>query len=241
MIKALCLTASFMAIATLSAQVKIGATAGGNFNKPVYAMPGDSISSPGDISSFGGHGGLYTYVNLDAKKLTYGVQSELLISTRSHGTSSSDSTSVHPDLSYSRESFAWQQMLYLDLPVHFRYNLVMQKGRFGDANMFSILAGPQVSFAVGRAYEVEHTYSTILHDQATITRETSNQATFKYRPLEVGLSTGIQMELQVGFRAGFRYYRSFMNLADHDDLKIFNQMMMLYVGYNFATIKKRRR
>ena len=132
-------------------------------------------------------------------------------------------------------------MIYLDLPVHFRYNYVMQRGRFGDANMVSLIAGPQVSFAVGRAYEVEHTNSIILHDQATVLREKSNEATFKYKPLEVGISAGVQMELQVGFRAGFRFYRSFMNLADHDDLKIFNQMMMLYVGYNFATIKKRRR
>lgn len=232
---------STIAISTAFAQVKIGFTAGANFNKPSYSMSGDSLYKANEISSFGGHGGLYSYVNLAGKKLTFGLQSELLVSFRSHATQSKDSLSVHPDIKYYRESFAQQQMIYLDLPIHFRYNLIMQKGRFGDANMLSFLVGPQTSFALGRNYSVEHTYVTYLHDQPTILRENSNRATFKYKPLEIGISAGVQLELQAGFRAGFRYYRSFMSAAEHDSLKIVNQMMMLYVGYNFATINKKRR
>lgn len=223
-------------------QTKIGFTAGLNYNKPVYDMSGDSLSSSNNISSFGGHGGLYTYVNLAGKNMTFGVQSELLVSSRSHNTSTRDSLNVNANLQFSRESYAFQQMIYLDMPVHFRYNLIFQKGRFGDANMVSFLLGPQASFAIGKGYEVEHTYVTYLHDQRTILRENLTKATFTYNPLEVGLSAGVQLELQAGFRTGFRYYRSFMNTAgEHDSLKIFNQMMMLYVGYNFATIKPKRK
>ena len=225
----------------LYGQTKIGFTAGLNYNKPAYKMSGDSLTNATDISSFGGHGGLYTYVNLAGKSMTFGLQSELLVSSRSHNTMTKDSTAVHENIQFARESYAFQQMIYLDMPIHFRYNLILQKGRFGDANMLSFLLGPQASFALGKSYEVEHTYVTYLHDQATILRENSNNATFKYKPLEVGLSVGAQLELQSGFRTGFRYYRSFMNLADHETLTIHNQMMMLYIGYNFVTIKPKRR
>jgi hypothetical protein len=204
-------------------------------------MSGDSLTNPKDISSFGGHGGFYSYVNLAGKSMMFGLQSELLVSSRSHNTSTKDSSSVNENIQFARESYAFQQMIYLDMPIHFRYNLILQKGRFGDANMLSFLLGPQASFALGKSYEVEHTSVTYLHDQPTILRENSNKATFNYKPLEVGLSVGVQLELQAGFRTGFRYYRSFMNLADHESLKINNQMMMLYIGYNFATIKPKRR
>lgn len=218
------------------AQTKIGFTAGMNYNMPAYSMSGDSLGSAAKVSSLGGHGGLYSYVNLAGRDMTYGLQSELLVSSRSHGTMTTDSTSINEDIQYARESFAWQQMIYVDLPIHFRYNLILQKGKFGDANMLSFLVGPQASFALGKGYSVEHTYVTYLHDQPTILRENNSVATFKYKPLEIGLSAGVQMELQMGFRVGFRFYRSFMNLADHSSLKIFNQMMMLYVGFNIATI-----
>lgn len=236
-----CAMVSIITYATVFAQVKIGFTAGANFNIPVYTMSGDSLSKDYKVNSFGGHGGLYTYLNLAGKKLTFGLQSELLVSFRSHATQSKDSLKVHTEIKYYRESFAYQQMIYLDLPIHFRYNLIMQKGRFGDANMLSFLVGPQTSFALGRDYSVEHTYVTYLYDQPTISREESNRATFNYKPLEIGISAGAQLELQTGFRAGLRYYRSFMSAADHDSLKIFNQMLMLYVGYNFASINKGRR
>lgn len=241
MIRLLLLTGTFCLSSLLLGQTKIGFTVGANFNKPVYSMSGDSLSNAKNISSFGGHGGLYTYTNLAGKSMTFGLQSELLVSSRSHNTSTRDSSSLNESIQFSRESFAFQQMIYLDLPIHFRYNLILQKGRFGDANMVSFLLGPQTSFAIGKKYEVEHTAVTYLHDQTTILRENSNKATFDYKPLEVGLSVGVQLELQAGFRTGFRYYRSFMNTADHASLKINNQMMMLYVGFNFVTIKPKRR
>jgi len=241
MIRLVLLVGAVSLSTALFAQTKIGFTAGANYNKPAYSMSGDSLTNPKDISSFGGHGGLYTYVNLAGKDMTFGVQSELLVSFRSHITKSLYSESVNDEIQYARESFAFQQMIYLDMPIHFRYNLIMQKGRFGDANMVSFLLGPQASFAIGKNYEVEHTYVTYLHDQPTILRQNSNKATFDYKPLEVGLSVGVQLELQAGFRTGFRYYRSFMNVADHDSLKIINQMMMLYIGFNVATIKPKRR
>ena len=230
-----------MVAVSVSAQIKIGITAGANYNIPSYAMSGDSLAGAGSVKSLGGHGGLHTYVNLAGKDMTYGVQVDLQASTRSHNTSTVQTTVVNPDINYYRESFAYQQMIYLDLPIQFRYNLILQKGRYGDANMLSFYAGPQASFALAKNYEVEHTFVTTLHGQQTIRRENSTEATFKYKPLEVGLSAGLQFELKVGFRVGFRYYRSFMNLADHESLKITNQMMMAYVGFNLATIEKRRK
>lgn len=234
------LAVSILATALIFAQGKIGFTAGVNFNKPVYSMSGDSLTNPGDIKSFGGHGGLYSYVNLAGKDMNYGLQSELLVSSRSHGTMSKDSSKVNDDINYYRESFAWQQMIYIDAPIHFRYNLILQKGRYGDANFLSFLVGPQFSFAVAKKYDVQHTFVTSLHDQETILREESNNATFTYKPLEIGLSAGIQLELKAGFRTGFRYYRALTNTADHESLKINNQMLMLYIGFNFASFGKKR-
>lgn len=230
-----------LAAVTGSAQVKLGFTMGANYNKPVYSMSGDSLTNAQDIKSFGGHGGLYSYVNLAGKSMAFGLQSELLMSVRSHNTMTKDSSVANVNIRYNRESFARQQMLYLDLPIHFRYNLILQKGRFGDANMLSFLLGPQLSYAVGTSYSVENTLVTTIYNQQTILRDNSTRASFEYKPLEIGLSAGVQLELQLGLRAGFRYYRSFMNVADHESLKIVNQMMMLYVGYNFATIKPKRR
>ncbi len=236
------LTASLLAAVSIYGQVtaKFGFTAGGNLNMPSYSMSGDSLSGSDKVSSLGGHGGFYSFVNLSGKSMAFGVQSELLFSARSHNTNSKETILAHQDITYYRESFAYQQMMYLDAPIHFRYNINFQKGRYGDVNSLSILAGPQASFAVGKAYSVEHTYVTTVLDQETILRETSDKATFKYKPFEVGLSAGLQFELQSGFRTGVRYYRSFMNLADHESLKIHNSMLLFYVGFNFATLKKSR-
>lgn len=236
------LTASLMAAVSVFGQVKAkyGFTMGANLNMPSYSMSGDSLAGADKISSLGGHGGFYNYANLSGKNNTFGLQSEVLFSVRSHNTNSKETFVAHEEINYYRESFAFQQMMYVDAPIHFRYNINFQKGRYGDVNALSVLVGPQTSMAVGRKYSVEHTYVTTLLDQETIQRETSNKATFDYRPFEVGISAGLQLELDFGLRTGFRYYRSFMNVADHESLKIINQMMLFYVGYNFVTIKKSR-
>lgn len=220
------------------AQIRIGATAGANYNMPVYSMAkNDSLTDPGSYKSFGGHGGLYVSWSFLGKEKPIGLQTDVLISSRTHNTSTFDNNVYDTLLSYNRESFAQHQLIYLDLPVHFRYNMNFQKGKFGDRNVLSFLLGPQASLAISNKYEVEHTYSITSLGQETIERDVSTKTPYSFAPFEIGMSAGVQYEMGNGFRCGGRYYRSFTSAALDDNLKIVNQMLMVYVGYNFTTIK----
>jgi hypothetical protein len=219
-------------------QLKLGFNAGVNYNMPSYKMSSqDTLTNTNEYRGLGANFGLYGYLNLAGKDQTFGVQGELLISTRSHTTYSQANEEVNNEIFYYRESHALQNMMYADLPVHFRFNKVFKKGKFGDANMLGIFVGPQASFMLSAKYDVDHTSLTSVQGgQETILRENSKTPTFKYSPFEVGLSAGVLYEMQVGFRVGVRFYRSFMSAADHERLSINHQMLMAFVGFNFAKI-----
>ena len=228
----------FFISSTGFAQIRIGATAGANYNMPAYSMAkNDTLTNPSSYKSFGGHGGLYVSWSFLGKEKPIGVQSDVLISSRTHNTSTIGERVHDSLLNYDRESFAHHQLIYLDLPIHFRYNMNFQKGKFGDRNVLSFLLGAQTSLAISNKYEVEHTYTTSSLNQETIEREVLTKTPYDFVPFEIGLSAGVQFEMGNGFRCGGRYYRSFTNSALDDNLKINSQMLMVFVGYNFATIK----
>ncbi len=218
------------------AQFKMGFTTGANYNMPSYKMSSpDTLTNANEYRGAGFHAGLYSYLNLGGKQQMYGVQAEVLISTRNHVTYSDDKEIVTDQIFYYRESHALQKMMYADLPVHFRFNKVFKKGKFGDANMLGVFVGPQASLLITNKYDADHTFVTHVSGQETILRENTNRPTFDYNAFEMGLSAGVLFEMQVGLRVGVRYYRSFMSAADHDKLTIHNQMLMAFVGFNFAT------
>jgi hypothetical protein len=219
-------------------QLKLGFTAGANYNMPSYKMSSqDTLSNTNEYRGLGANFGLYGYLNLAGKDQTYGVQAELLVSTRTHTTYSQSTQEVNSEIFYFNESHALQNMMYADLPVHFRFNKVFKKGKFGDANLLGIFVGPQASFMLSAKYDVDHTsLVSVQGGQETILRENSKTPTFEYSPFEIGFSAGVLYEMQVGFRVGVRFYRSFMSAADHERLSINHQMLMGFVGFNFAKI-----
>ena len=221
------------------AQMKFGATFGANYNKPSYSMSSaDTLTAPDTYQGSGVHGGLYYSYSFSGKEKPFGVQADLLFSTRQHHTSTSSFEEFDEDLTYARESFAEHKLVYFDLPIQFRYNLNFKKGKFGDKHVLSFLAGPQISFALSDKYEVEHTYILTSIDQRTIEQEVSNRKSYELAPFEFGLSVGVQFETSFGLRVGARYYRALTNMAaDNDRLKINNQMVMAYIGFNFASIQ----
>jgi hypothetical protein len=219
------------------AQLKLGFSAGGNYNMPSYKMSSqDTLTNTKEYRGAGANFGFYSYLNLAGRDQTYGVQAELLMSTRGHVTYSESTQEVNSDIFYYRESHALQNMMYADLPVHFRFNKVFKKGKFGDANLLGVFVGAQASFMLSAKYDVDHTYLTNVQGQETILRENSTKPTFEYKPFEIGVSAGFLYEMQSGFRVGVRFYRSFMSAADHERLTINHQMLMGFVGFNFATI-----
>jgi len=222
-----------------SSQLKLGVNAGVNYNMPSYKMSSpDTLTNTNEYKGLGANFGLYGYYNLAGRDQTYGVQAELLITTRTHTTYSNSTQEVNDEIFYFNESHALQNMMYLDLPIHFRYNLVFKKGKFGDANLLGFFGGLQASYMLSAKYDVDHTTLVSVSGQETILRVNSNKPTFEYSPFEIGLSAGFLFEMQVGIRVGVRFYRSFMNAADHEPgkLTINHQMLMAFVGFNFATI-----
>lgn len=217
-------------------QLKFGLTVGGNYNLPAYSASGDTLSGFSVENSMGFHGGIYSAYHI-GKDMMFSVQSELLFSTRSHNTYSSSEYLSHENISYFSESYARQNMMYVDMPIHFRYNYVMQKGRYGDANMASVMVGPQVGWALGSDYFNEQTNVITVQGQSTTTRRTTETANYKFVPLDYGISAGLQMEFQMGLRFGARFYRAFSSASDNDpsDLKINNQMLLFFVGFNFPS------
>ncbi len=218
-------------------QLKLGFNAGVSYNMPSYKMSSqDTLTNTNEYRGLGANFGLYGYLNLAGKDQTYGVQAELLMSTRSHTTFSKANEEVNSEIFYYRESHALQSMMYFDLPVHFRFNKVFKKGKFGDANLLGFFVGPQASYMLSAKYDVDHTSLTSVQGQETILRENSNKPTFKYNEFEFGISGGLLFEMQAGFRIGARFYRSFMSAADHERLSINHQMLVAFVGFNFAKI-----
>lgn len=220
------------------AQFKMGFTVGANYNMPSYKMSSpDTLTNPNQYRGAGAHGGLYSYLNLAGRSQSFGIQQELMVSTRNHNTYSESKEVVNDDIFYYRESFASQSMIYFDIPVHFRFNKVFKKGKFGDANLLGVFVGAQTSILISRKYEVEHTYLTHVSGQETILRETNDKPDFTYVPFEWGLSTGVLYEMQNGLRLGVRYYRSFSTAAlSFSSLTIKNQMLMAFVGFNFLSV-----
>lgn len=216
-------------------QLRLGFNVGMNYNMPAYKMSGqDTLTNVNEYRGVGMNLGVYSYLNLAGRKQTFGVQAELLVSTRNHTTYSHSTEEVNSEIFYFRESHALHNLVYLDLPVHLRFNKIFKKGRFGDANLLGMFAGLQASYLMYAKYDVDHTQLLNVSGQETISRENSSRPTFEYNPFEIGVSAGLMYEWQFGLRVGVRYYRSFVNLADHQRLKINHQMLMATVGYNIA-------
>lgn len=237
LIRRFILVSFFLVPLALQAQLKLGFTVGANYNMPAYKMSSpDTLTNTDEYRGMGAHFGLYGYYNLAGRDQNYGVQVEVLMSTRNHITYSESTEEVNSEIFYYRESHALQSMMYIDLPVHFRYNLIFKKGKFGDANNMGFFLGLQPSLLVSNKYDVDHTLLISVSGQETILRESDDKPTFEYKPFELGLSVGFQYEMQAGFRVGARFYRSLMSAADHKKLTINNQMAMVFIGFNFATI-----
>ena len=216
-------------------QLRLGFNTGLNYNMPAYKMSSqDTLTNTNEYRGVGMNVGVYSYLNLAGRKQTFGVQAELLVSTRNHTTYSQATEEINNEVFYFRESHALHNMVYVDLPVHLRINKIFKKGRFGDANLLGMFAGLQASYLMYAKYDVDHTQLLSVSGQETISRETTNRPTFAYNPFELGVSAGLMYEWQFGVRVGVRYYRSFVNLADHDRLKIKHQMILATVGYNLA-------
>ena len=230
MIKKIILLLSF-SIVSISAftQMKFGVKGGVNYTFPTYKVSADSIDKP-KTGGIGPVFGMFMDIEISDGLI---FQAELLGSFRYYN-STVDDLYEDKDVSILRQDYGYHKLMYLEIPLLFKYNHRLNTGKYGRDNYLGFYAGPLLGLKLLSSYVGERTITYEGYGQTSVNASKDDlESDIEYKAFDLGISAGVMFEMEKGFRMGLRFNRSLAAVNSNDAFSINHNLLQFTMGWNF--------
>jgi hypothetical protein len=132
------------------------------------------------------------------------------------------------------QNYGYHKLLYLEVPLLFKFNSRINTGRYGRDDFFGFFIGPVLGVKLTESFIGESTVTFEGYGQKSINSSKDDlKSNVDHTTFDLGVTGGIMYDMEKGLRVGLRYNRSIFSVNKEDYPKVGFNILQLTVGWNF--------